>query len=109
MRPAAAHASVPRADPAELARWEEAGLQAVARGQVALILLAGAQQRRAAVGLRALTHACTSLIAPPRAGGQGSRLGSAAPKGMFDIGLPSHRSLFQARPYSLRLSLLSGD
>lgn len=66
--PSSATASIIDSDPADLKSWYDAGLKQVAENNVAVLLMAG---------------------------GQGTRLGSSAPKGCFDIGLLSQKSLFQ--------------
>ncbi|KAK6201265.1 UDP-N-acetylglucosamine pyrophosphorylase [Scheffersomyces amazonensis] len=55
--------------------WTNLGLKAIANQQVGVILMAG---------------------------GQGTRLGSNAPKGCFDIKLPSGKSLFQIQAEKIR-------
>eukprot|EP00005_Dracoamoeba_jomungandri_P001143 CAMPEP_0174259408 /NCGR_PEP_ID=MMETSP0439-20130205/8227_1 /TAXON_ID=0 /ORGANISM="Stereomyxa ramosa, Strain Chinc5" /LENGTH=538 /DNA_ID=CAMNT_0015343281 /DNA_START=9 /DNA_END=1625 /DNA_ORIENTATION=- len=66
--PAEQVASVATATEEDKQRWYELGIQKIAEGRVAALVLAG---------------------------GQGTRLGSPLPKGMYDVGLPSHKSLFQ--------------
>jgi len=55
-------------DETEKKRWYDKGLDLIAEGKVGILLMAG---------------------------GQGTRLGSSEPKGCYNIGLPSGKSLFQ--------------
>ncbi|KAK4503887.1 hypothetical protein PRZ48_004802 [Zasmidium cellare] len=66
--PDSATTSTIDSDEANLHKWNEAGLKYIADNQVGVVLMAG---------------------------GQGTRLGSSAPKGCYNIGLDSQKSLFQ--------------
>ncbi|KAJ3364311.1 UDP-N-acetylglucosamine pyrophosphorylase [Allomyces javanicus] len=73
--PTTAFQSSASVDAETMVKYRQRGLATIKAGQVGVLLMAG---------------------------GQGTRLGSAAPKGCYDIGLPSGKSLFQLQAERLR-------
>ncbi len=75
-----------------LAKAEKLELTPIA-ATVAKELSAEENNRFYNAGVDALSKGCVAAVT--LAGGQGSRLGHEGPKGTYDIGLPSHKSLFE--------------
>lgn len=75
LKPPAGVTKMKDTSPAVLSTWRAKGFDAICRGQIGVLILAG---------------------------GQGTRLGFDRPKGEYDVGMPSHHSLFHMQVHRMQ-------
>ncbi|KAM7500387.1 hypothetical protein LguiA_024801 [Lonicera macranthoides] len=84
--PESSVSTVEERTPEQRERWWKKGLKAISEGKLAVLLLSGGQLSVPFSNAFSYGHRFCM---------QGTRLGSSDPKGCFNIGLPSGKSLFQ--------------